>query len=99
MKIDVCIINHNAVPLRPLTDILGELERAGKTHYLMYLHAKYPDGRECEHGWVGWRNGGLFTDPFTGEFFFADKLDVEKSEARLLQPNEVMHIKYHGEPT
>ena len=97
MKVETYVLNHQAISLSPLGSILQRLEKAGKVHAFIYLNAAYKNGDRCEHGWVGWRQGGLFTDPFNGTFFYAEELDMQKSQARLLQQDEVMNIKYFGE--
>lgn len=98
MKIDARVDNHNPVPCETLTQIIGKLHKAERHHAIVFVnHAQWKTRSEAtQPGWVHWHDG-LFVNPLDGGFFYENDLDVEKSSARLLQPEERLVIAYHGE--
>jgi hypothetical protein len=95
MTIDVWIENHQPVSLTPLLDL------GARRGDLLYIGRRVTaDGQVFEGhtpGWVIFDGEDGFTPVGDlGEPWYDATLDWERSLGRVLQPGEVLHVRYGG---
>lgn len=99
MQIEARVENYNnPPPYQSLGELLQKLHKAERHHGILFIGTAKWKNREAttQPGWVHWHDG-VFVNPLEGGFFFTEDLNIDESQARLLQPSESLHIVYYGE--
>jgi hypothetical protein len=97
MKPEGWIDRHNPIDYEPIAALIERLVVAKQPMGALYIgEAVWNNGTITEPGWVVWHDG-VFVNPFEADYFFAGDFDLNRSRARLLQPEETLHIRYVGE--
>ena len=93
MNVDVWVENHQPVPLAPLRELAL---RPGTVLYIgkRVTTADVPDREHPRPGWVVYDGADGFAAVGDVTRWWDDQLDWGASLGRLLQPGEVLHVRY-----
>jgi hypothetical protein len=95
MKTEIVVANHQPIPLRPINILISELVDAKIGKAVVYLgHVTWDGATSEDRGWYIWRDGGHWSSVEGEEEFWSDMMDYDSSTDRLLQPNEVLTVRF-----